>query len=401
LSFIPNAGQTEEAAVRFVVQHLGGALFFTPNEVVLEILNPSVDSPEDEQTDEALSTTLLNYSSLAPSVVRIKYQGANADPQVSGVDPLPGVANYLLGNDPGLSTTSAWRANLPTYAGIVYQQLYPGIDLRFEGTQGQLKSLFLVSPGADPASIRWSYSGAKAVSLDGEGNLLVSLPKPRGAKVAATLREQAPVAWQERDGVRQAVAVRHEVAGDGSVGFVLPDGYDSSLPLVIDPVLSYSTLLGRSEKETGMGIVIAPDGSAYMTGSTTSSDFPAVGTLQGYVDGEDVYISKLSPDGSALLYSTFLGGEGHDKGRGIALDSSGRIAVVGETESSDFPTLNAYDSSYAGGSCASGPCDDVFVAQLTPDGSALRYSSYLGGAWDEEGEEIAVDANCVLHKFSQ
>jgi len=146
-----------------------------------------------------------------------------------------------------------------------------------------------------------------------------------------------------------------------------------------------------------MAIVSGADGSAYVTGSTTSSNFPTLDPLQGYSAAEDAYILKLSPAGDALLYSTFLGGSADDKGLGIALDGQERIAVVGETESSNFPAVSAYDSSYGGGSCASGPCDDVFVAELTPDGSALRYSSYLGSSQDEEGEEIAVDANGVLH----
>ncbi|MHB8857268.1 MAG: DUF7948 domain-containing protein [Bellilinea sp.] len=386
LSFIPNAGQTNPAA-RFLVKSLGGTLFFTPTGVVLLLPNPknvlNPDAPGGRET---------RLDRLPASAVWIQYLDSNLSAQLTGADPLPGEVNYLMGNNP-----KKWMTHLPTYAGVDYHELYAGIDLRYEGREGHLKSVYRVAPGADPAAIRWQYKGATGISIDDAGSLVIALPASGNPTGSTTLLEKAPVSWQDIDGTRVPVTTRYAVDADGLVHFVFPEGYNPNQPLVIDPELSYSTFLGSSGSEIGMAIVSGADGSAYVTGSTSSSDFPTVGPLQVYSAGEDVFLAKLNPAGDTLLFSTFLGGMGDDKGRGIALDTQERIALVGETESSNFPTVAAYDSTYAGGTCPSGPCDDVFVAALTSDGSALRYSTYLGSNQDEEGEEIAVDANGVLH----
>jgi len=382
LSFVPNMGQ-EDAAVKFQAQGLGGRLFFTPSEVVFSLPNPVKIKEDDKEK--------IRYDLHPANVVRIHYQGANDNPEIAGIGKLPGVVNVLKGNNP-----SKWRTNLPTYAGIAYRELYAGIELRYEGTDGKLKSTFHVAPGADPSSIIWRYKGASDVSIDESGNLVVSLPEPAGN--GAVLIEQAPVSWQEVNGNRVMVAVQYALdKKDKKVSFLLPNGYDSTLPLVIDPELTYSAYLGGGKGDEGNAITLDADCNAYLTGVTASLDFPTVNPLQTNQPSSDVFVSKLNPTGDTLLYSTYIGGGGSDHAWGIGLDSAGRITIIGETESSNFPTLNAYDNSYATGTCEGGPCDDVFVTQLSADGSNLRYSTYLGGSGDDEAMAMALGPDGMVY----
>ena len=385
LSFVPNFGQEDEA-VRFQAQGLGGRLFFTPSEVVFALPNP-VKVKENEKEK-------IRYDLHPANVIRIHYQGANENPEVVGIGTLPGVANYLIGNDP-----SKWRTDLPTYSGISYLELYPGVELRYEGTEGNLKSSYHVAPGTDPSSIVWRYKGAEDMSIDDSGNLILSLPEPAGT--GAILIERAPVAWQEVDGNRVMVAAQYALdtkdKKDKKVNFLFPNGYDPNLPLVIDPTLTFSTYLGGTKTDQAEAIALDADGNIYITGTTASSDFPTVNPYQTNQPSNDVFVSKLNAAGNALLYSTYIGGGGSDHAWGIGLDSQGRITIVGETESSNFPTLNAYDNSYGAGTCESGPCDDVFVTQLSANGSALRYSTYLGGVSDDEAIAMALGSDDKIY----
>lgn len=378
LSFIPNQGQADQE-VRFHVEGLGGSLFFAPREVVFSLPNPKRVPAEDDDGRQE-----IRFDLLPPSVVRIHYLGANPAPQLTGTGRLPGVVNYLRGNDP-----AKWLTNLPTYSGVAYRELYPGIELRYQGTEGQLKSLFNITPGADPAAIRWRYNGATGVYVDEEGNLVISLPAPAEGSQGASLIEHSPVAWQQAGEQRIAVAVHYQVDPGGNVQFSFPEGYDPSLPLTIDPVLEYSTYLGGGKAEEGNAITLDGECNAYLAGSTFSNDFPTANPIQVNPPGRDAFISKLNPSGDALLYSTYLGGNGNDATWGIALDGTGNIVIAGETESSDFPTANAFDATYGGGTCGDGPCDDVFVTQLSADGSAILYSTYLGGGGDEAASAVA------------
>jgi hypothetical protein len=338
----------------------------------------------------------IRYDLHPANVVRIHYQGANDNPEVAALEELPGVVNILKGNDP-----AKWRTNLSTYSGIAYRELYPGIELRYEGTDGKLKSTFYVAPGADPSAIVWSYKGTDSLSTDQSGNLVINLPEPAGT--GAVLVEQAPIAWQEVGGNRVMVSVRYAVSNnDKKVSFVFPNGFDTSLPLVIDPTLTYSTYLGGGKADLASALTLDSDCNVYLTGKTFSSDFPTVGHFQPNKPASDVFVTKLNPAGTSILYSTYIGGNGDDHAWGISRDSQGRITVVGETESSDFPLMNAYDPSYAAGTCEGGdPCDDVFVTQLLANGSALRYSTYLGDTSDDEAYAVVVGPDDKINLTGQ
>src|SRR5205823_5059075 len=190
-----------------------------------------------------------------------------------------------------------WRTNIELYQTVTYRQLYRGIDLNYGGTERRLKSEFIVAPGADPGQIRVRYSGVEEISVDGNGVLIFKLHD-------GELREDAPVVYQERAGRRLQVKCRYDVLGDGTVGFAL-GAYDRSLPLVIDPVLSYSTYLGGSGFDAVTGLAVDSSGNAYVTGYTDSLDFPILGAAQGATaGGVDAFVVKLNAAGNALIYAT-------------------------------------------------------------------------------------------------
>jgi hypothetical protein len=375
LYFEPNHGQTD-AAVRFRARGPGYNLFLTPTEAVLS-LAPGSSRPKSEDA-----------STPPPAAVRLRFLGANPAPTVVGQDALPGKVNYLRGNEP-----ARWQTDIPTFAKVQYRALYPGVDLVFYGTQGQVEHDFVVAPGADPRQIRLALQGAKSVRRDARGDLILGLS-------GGDLRLRAPVAYQERDGIREPRSARYVLQrgprGTHRLGFRL-GAYDRSRPLVIDPLLVYSTYLGRSGDDSGNAIAVDAAGSAYVAGSTTSTDFPTAAPpgetpLHATHGGGyyDAFVAKLTPNGSALAYATYLGGSSTDEGYGIAVDAAGSAYVTGSTTSTDFPTAappgeTPIQATYSGST-------DAFVAKLTPTGTALAYATYLGGSDYDNGNAIAVDA---------
>jgi hypothetical protein len=382
LFFVANKGQAD-VSVEFVVHSLGGTLFFTPGELILSLPKPATAGNLD-----AIPTS--------PAILRVQFTGANPDTQVSGGERLPGYTNYLIGNEP-----KHWRTDIAAYANLAYTNLYPGIDLRYEGRQGSLKSTYTVAPGADPGQIRWRYSGADGVRLEPKsGDLLITVPLGQKGQYH-TLREQAPIAWQEIDGRRAPVEVSYIIAEDGSVSFGLGN-YDPSRTLVIDPlILAYSTYLGGSGFEIGYAITVDAEGAVYITGNTISTNFPTRNAYQNSLGvRSDVFVTKLDPDqsgDSSLIYSTYLGGgsniSANEGGLDIAVDDNGNVYITGFTQDNEFPIVNGYDNSKGNGPSGDDTSNDVFVAKLSPAGNSLLYSTYLGGddGVDDVGNSLVVD----------
>ncbi len=269
---------------------------------------------------------------------------------------------------------------MPSYAGVAYRDIYHGVTLVYHGTQRQLEYDFRLAPGMSPRAIRLAVSGAEGLRLDRAGNLLVRLP-------GGDLRQARPVVYQQLGGRRVAVSGRYVLRGRHEVGFAV-GRHDTRAPLVIDPTLSYSTYLGGSadgSDSAGNGVAVNSAGDAYVTGYTSATTFPT--TTGAYTTtnagATDVFVTELSPTG-AISYSTYLGGSDDDAGYGIAVDSAGNAYVTGSTGSADFPTTtNAYSATAAGSS-------DTFVTELNPGGSALVYSTLLGGSDVDSGAAIAL-----------
>jgi Beta-propeller repeat/RTX calcium-binding nonapeptide repeat (4 copies) len=347
LSFEANQGQTD-SQVKFLARGRGYALFLTPTEAVLSLAKPQA------QTHTENSATSSPEAS--GTVLAMQLAGANLEPQVTGQDALPGRVNYLRGKDP-----AHWHTQIPTYAKVAYEGIYPGVDLVYYGNQGQLEYDFVVAPGADPGVLKLVFRGAERIEINAAGELVLST-------ASGDIRMHAPVIYQETAGVRTTVAGRYVLKDPQEVSFAVA-AYDTSRPLVIDPVLVYSTYLGGTGGDVGdqgNGIAVDNSGNAYVTGLTQSTDFPTVYAVQPAFGGSsDAFVAKLNRNGSQLLYSTYLGGGRIDFGLGISVENRGNAYVTGFTGSTEFPTVNAVQPAFGGGA-------DAFVTKL---GSSVEEAS--------------------------
>jgi beta-propeller repeat-containing protein/thrombospondin type 3 repeat protein len=348
LSFVPNHGQTD-SRVRFEAPGPGVHVYVTEAKVVLA-LNRGNDG----------------------HALELRFPGANPHPRIEPISLRQGRVSYL--------GRGRAHAGLPTYGGVEYRELWPGIDLALRGERGKLKYEFLLSPGADPSRIRLAYAGADQVSLSSGGALQVGTS-------LGTVRDAPPRSWQTVGGERQAVPSRYRLGRGGDYGFAVGP-HDSTRPLVIDPGIVYSTLVGGSDREFPSGIAADAQGSAYVTGATLSSDFPTTpGAYRTTPRDSEVFVAKLTPDGSQLAYAAMFGGSLSDGGSAIAVDGNGAAYVAGATDSSDFPTTaGALDRTLGGSS-------DGFAAKLSPDGSQLVYSTYLGGPSRDGVSAVVVDSS--------
>jgi hypothetical protein len=371
----------------------------------------------------------------------IRLVGGDAQSPIEGLDRLPGTSNYFLGRDP-----RRWRSGVPHYARVRFRSVYPGIDLVYHADRRHLEFDFIVQPSEDPAAIRLSIEGAESVQLDDHDGIVLRAKNKE-------LRLSNPTVYQEAAGERRSVDGRFVMVPEvpNVVAFELGE-YDETLALIIDPQLEYSTYLGGSASESANAVgrdafgnfyvagitgsanfpvhdafqplqgggsfdafvtKFSPDGSTlvystylggigafdqvyamavdavgnvYLAGETTSADFPTVNPIQGvYMSNTDGFVAKVSADGSALVYSTYLGGSLADQVLDIAVDETGAASVTGHTVSSNFPTKDALQASHGGGFY------DAFVAKISTEGSALVYSTYLGGVLSDEARGIALD----------
>jgi hypothetical protein len=487
LSFEANRGQTD-APVRFLSRAVGYTLFLMGTEAVLSLRKPSAVSRQPSgkrnwkletgnskfetrkpaqrdgflaratanglrTTNGLLPSSIDNHQSSidnspapspqppAPAVLRLKLLGANPEAIVTGLEELPGKSNYFLGNDP-----KKWRTNVPNFARVKYENVYPGVDLVYYGNQRQLEYDFVVAPGADPKAIRLELDGlvgaTRRVAQDGRGSASPLQIDSTGDLVIQTddgeVRFCKPVVYQIENPKakiqkRQLLDGRYvlrpgELENRNSkitnpqssivnrqweVGFEITS-YDPTRPVVIDPVLSYSTFLGGSGFDYAYGVAVDSAGSAYVTGYTDSIDFPLANPARATPpDGScgtdpdtypcfDAFVAKLNATGTTLVYSTYFGGSGEDYASEIAVDSHGNAYVTGYTNSTDLPTVSAAQAVHGGGACGASPCFDAFAAKLDATGTAFVYSTYLGGSADDYGQGIAVDSagNAIVTGFT-
>jgi len=344
LSFEPNTGQAV-TEVRYLARGNAYTLFLADGEAVLAGKNQSP--------------------------LRMKLRGANPSAPIIGEAPQASTSNYFLGND-----ASRWRSSVPNYGRVRYAGLYQGIDLIYYGNDGNLEYDWLVSPGADPQSIRMIFDGAQQIRIDKQGDLIVKLGKNE-------YRHRKPLVYQEVAGKRVQVAGNWTLRGK-EAGFRI-GAYDHGQALVIDPVLIYSTYHGGSGLDYAYAIAVDRQGNTYVTGTAGSTDFPTRNPLQASLKGAtDVFVTKINAQGSARVYSTFLGGGGPDGGNGIAVDSLGNVYVTGSAGSFDFPMMGAIQGTWGGSG-------DAFLTKLNSSGSALVYSTYLGGSSSDYGTAVAID----------
>ena len=368
--FVANRGQVSCSDVRYVLCTRSAVAYVLDDGVVCRL------SQGNGNGHEGGSDVTGTPRSIA---VKMSLSGARKT-AVRGGTKLPGVANYFRG--------TRQYTSVPTFQDVTYKDVYDGIDMVLYGSCHGLKFEFRLAPGADPGAIRINWSGVDNVTLADSGDMQIRT-------AIGDMLDGAPRAYQDTASGRRPVNVSYRLNGDGSYGFAVTGNYDKSLPLVIDPDLSWSSFLGGSGTDMAKAVAVDSSGNVYVTGYTqdADTDFPAtVGAYDTSHNGGnypvycDVFVSKLNSSGSSLTYSTFIGGGGDDVGYAIAVDSSGNAYVAGECDSG-FPTTNgAYDTSHNGS-------NDVFVVKLNSTGSSLSYSTFIGGSGDDRGYGIAVDGS--------
>jgi hypothetical protein len=384
MNFEINQGQTD-SQVDYLARGTGYTLFLTHGEAVLALRDGAAHRIGIGEEGNGDATRDLGSGD--QTVLRMGLVGTNLHSAAAGVNQLPGKANYFRGQDP-----SRWQTAVPSYAKVRYSGVYPGVDLVYYGSQGQLEYDFALAPGADPRSIAMSFTGDRGLRVDSKtGDLVVQAGTHQ-------VRFHAPVAYQLASGSsesRQPVLARYQVAANQQVGFEVGP-YDRSRELVIDPLLSYSTYLGGSADDFGNALTVDSSGNVYVTGYTASVNFPVVAGYQTQCGGNcagntsDAFVTKINSSGNGLIYSTYLGGSANDYGNGIAIDSTGNAYIVGQTFSSDFPTTAGSYATSCGTTCSVGW---AFVTKLNSSGSALSYSTYLGGQTLTQGNAIVLDSS--------
>ena len=400
LAFEANRGQTD-ARVDFLARGSGYTLFLTPNEAVM-----ALQAGKDARR----------------GVLRMQLLGARSNADARPHDALAGKVNYLTGSDP-----AKWRTNIPTYGKVSYRDVYPGIDVVYYGNKGALEYDFVVAPGADPKSIALRFEGA-SIALDRAGDLLLTT-------ATGVIRQSKPVLYQEIGGERLPVSGRFVLRRGREVGFDV-GSYRRSQPLVIDPKLVYGTYVGSPAFDITFGNAVDRSGNVYVAGHTSGNSFPTAGgtvpcpppsptappgtsSFQCDRGDQDAFVAKLNPQGSALVYSTYLGGDRFDEAWDMAIDDAGNAYVAGSTDSGDDPgtpvieadfptTANGFDRTCGtdgrcnaaapspGGcttptGCPTPALSDTFLAKLNAQGTSLLYSTYLGGSdFDQEAQQTAL-----------
>jgi len=412
LTFQENRGQAGKG-VKFVTRGAGYSFWLSPTSTTLALAK--------------LAGTPAGGKAPA-SVIRMRMVGANAKAKVSGAGTPQGHTNYLIGPD-----SKKWIRDIPNFSKVRYTGIYNGVDLEYYGSQQELEHDFIVKPGANPSSIRLAYDGVQRAEITKDGELHLHT-------LNGTIEQKKPKAYQTVHGQRQEIASHYTQLASNQIGFEV-DGYDTTKPLVIDPVLRYSTYVGGSMDDYGFDIAIDPDRNVYVTGYTGSytqdqdtrpgalpaaeggprpniealGPFPTVNPYQadrqqndsvsfqpdlstpgnGSIDARwdyslyDAFVFKLNNTGSGLVFSTYLGAESDDYGLGIAVDGNRNPYITGRTNSVFWP-LNVPVQGNGGGA-------DGFVVKLSTAGNALVYSTYIGGSGTDFGRSIAVDATGNAH----
>ena len=378
LTFIKNYGQ-EDSRAQFTTNHKGRRLFFSSDRITSVELEP-MEEPRKELSDlTELSTNLETPtdSEVPRNGVAVELSFVNASPNLTpeGVLPQPGYHHFYKGND-----SSKWNNGVPHYKELRYPAVWEGVDLEISGSKDGMKMNWVLDRPDRASSIHLHWAGADRLELDATGNLLVH-------HALGTLTDLSPIAYQEIEGERKPIDCVYRLFGSFELGFELTGSYLEDIPLIIDPILTYASYLGGSLTEYGRGIAVDTQGCAYVTGITTSVDFPVTpGAFQTTYGGNtDAFVTKFASNGASLIYSTYVGGSGIEADNFISLDTEGCAYITGGTTSADFPITPGAFQTTAG---------RIYVTKLAPDGGSLIYSTFLGasGVGNGNGNGIAVDS---------
>lgn len=373
LALVPNEGQfNEEVLYRADAQ--GVAIWLTKSGAVYQFVRVSPTAEVAGDATEMAKSTLPSVADLSyeSHLMTISFEGADHSRARSG-ESAGWYANYFIGNQP-----MAWKQGVPVSASVVYESVYPNIDLKYYAQGQALEYDLIVNPGGDPAQIKLRIDGAESVEITDDGELLCKTP-------FGTALHKHPFVYQEGKSGRNSITCAYRKIGERTLTIDVTGDYNRKLPLVVDPEIAFSTFLGGSSYDEGWGVAVDPDGYVYVTGLTASTDFPTEPPMSPATFPVNIFVSKIAPGGNDLIYSTYVGGNDYDGATNVAVDAAGNAYLTGETKSEDFPAVAAAQDTLAGGS-------DAFVVKLNKDGNALEYSTYLGGGNYELGRAIAVNS---------
>ncbi len=371
LSFEKNVGQTHES-VDFTARGRRYAVTLHAGSYSLALRTNRGGKP---RTPKWMLPPWERFSSptKVPWVVSMHLAGGDTEAQAEGRELLAARSHYLRGRD-----KSKWLRAVPHYGRVRYGDVYPGIDIEYYGSAGTIEFDLIVAPGADPQQIRMEFDGAQEIEVDAEGDLVLRSGERE-------LRHPRPVIYQKIKGEKVDVAGNYVLEDDETVTFRLAS-YDASRPLVIDPLIEWQETIGGSGDDLFTSVAIGPDGTIHAAGTTESTDIPVMNGWGSVNQGgpSDAYVAEFAPDGT-LIRATFVGGSGRDEANDIVVDPAGVVCIIGTTNSPNFPiTDGAFQRSFGG-------IADAFVTMLSPDGSELVGSTFLGGPGLELGTGIALD----------
>ncbi|MBI4750696.1 MAG: SBBP repeat-containing protein [Acidobacteria bacterium] len=373
-------GQADSRA-KFLTRSASGTVFFTPKEATVLV------RPTDHLASQANTPASVTQKQPA-HIVQIQFKNAQSSTRLFGINQLSARSNYFIGNN-----RAQWKPDVPHFESICYQEIYPGIDLVFYGNQRHLEFDFQLSPGSNPQNIKLMFNGAQNLALNSNGDLVITTQ-------SGQLLQQKPIVYQAINSQRTVVDGNYIILPSGEVGFQLGN-YAPEYPLIIDPILSYATYLGGTGYDQCNDIAVDSSGNIVLTGYTTSLQFPFGNPTQStHFPTDEVFVTKLNPTGTTLIYSVYLGGTNTnssvtvDQGEAVAIDSTGNIYLTGETNSTDFPVTPGAIQPNLNGCCNS----DIFITKLNAAGNQLLYSTYLGGDFgNEQGTDIAVDSAGAIY----
>ena len=375
--FTKNIGQFHEDVL--YQTHVDDATIYFCKNKIITVYNLLIKDENEKQNYDVFSLNKPflkkedNNNIWTTSIVT-KFNNANEEATINGQRRLQHYNNYFIGKN-----QEKWISNVPNYESVLYEDIYPDIDLMYYWAEGKLKYDFFVEPKADISMIEICYDGISNLEITSNGDIEILTS-------FGSIHEKKPVFFQEIDGCKKEILGNYEMRRSGIFGFSVNEEYDPKYPLIIDPELTYGTFIGGNGGDEGMDLVVDDQGDMYITGGTHSDNFPTENPYDGSYNGHfEAFVTKLSASGSELIYSTYIGGSDLDKAVGIVVDENGNAIIFGYTYSTDFPTENAYYDQHNG-------LRDIFISALSPEGNTLIFSSHLGGTNSCDSGDIAIDS---------
>lgn len=366
LNFEKNIGQTDKD-IDFIIRNNASTMFLSSTK-----LNFIFDQ-ENNSNNFAKKFNNQNNDAKLHSQLTMELIDANSKAKIIALEESSTKTNYLINN----------KNNIKNFTKVKYESIYPGVDIVYYGNQKQLEYDFIVAPNADPNLINLAFSEATKLTINEQGDLIIDVN-------GQIIYQKRPDIYQYINGNRKSIKGSYKLSANNQISFQIGD-YDTSKTLVIDPVIGYSTFLGGTDNDFSNAITVDNEGNTYLVGNTASINFPVSNFQQQNNKGKnDLFITKIAPDGNRVIYSTYIGGSDNDFGNAIAVDSMGNVYVAGYTFSSDFPVLNGFQPK--NGNTIANTGGDAFILKLNAQGNALVYSTYLGGMGDDLASSIAIDS---------